>query len=88
MNDVLVIYKDKAGEWRWRIRTRGYKIVADSGEGYKTKHSCKYAARRLFRKFRAKEVWLQVLDSPKARSYWESVGKECNPELLLGPLDP
>lgn len=29
------IYRDKAGEWRWRLIARNGKIVADSGEGYK-----------------------------------------------------
>ena len=36
----IEIYKDKAGEFRWRLKTTGQKIVADSGEGYKTKASC------------------------------------------------
>jgi uncharacterized protein YegP (UPF0339 family) len=32
------IYKDKKGEFRWRlISKRTKKIVADSGEGYKEK---------------------------------------------------
>jgi uncharacterized protein YegP (UPF0339 family) len=28
------IYKDQAGEWRWRLVHRNGKIMADSGEGY------------------------------------------------------
>ena len=31
------IYKDKKGEWRWRLVARNGRIVADSAEGYKTK---------------------------------------------------
>ena len=31
------IYKDRAGEWRWRLKARNGRIVADSGEGYKTR---------------------------------------------------
>lgn len=31
------VYKDKAGEWRWRLRAKNGRIVADSGEGYKRK---------------------------------------------------
>jgi uncharacterized protein YegP (UPF0339 family) len=35
------IYKDKAGEYRWRLRSSGSnKIIADSGEGYIHKHDC------------------------------------------------
>lgn len=36
-NGRLQVYKDKAGQLRWRARSSGNnKIVADSGEGYKT----------------------------------------------------
>lgn len=31
------VYRDKAGEWRWRLRAKNGRIVADSGEGYKRK---------------------------------------------------
>lgn len=32
-------FRDDAGEWRWRFRASNGKIVADSGEGYKTKRA-------------------------------------------------
>ena len=28
------IYKDSAGEWRWRIKHQNGNILADSGQGY------------------------------------------------------
>lgn len=31
------LYKDKDGEWRWRIKAANGKIVGDSSEGYKNK---------------------------------------------------
>jgi uncharacterized protein YegP (UPF0339 family) len=31
------LYKDKAGEYRWRLRHENGNIIADSGEGYSTK---------------------------------------------------
>jgi len=34
------LYKDKRGEYRWRLRARNRKIIADSGEGYAQKSSC------------------------------------------------
>ena len=34
------VYKDKAGEWRWRLRASNGKIIGDSGEGYKNKQDC------------------------------------------------
>lgn len=39
-------FKDKAGEWRWNLKAANGRIVADSSEGYKTKWSCKRAARK------------------------------------------
>lgn len=30
-------YKDRAGEWRWRVKHQNGNIVADSSEGYKNK---------------------------------------------------
>jgi uncharacterized protein YegP (UPF0339 family) len=28
------LYKDGAGQWRWNIKARNHKIVADSAESY------------------------------------------------------
>jgi uncharacterized protein YegP (UPF0339 family) len=36
-------YRDSAGEHRWRVKELNGKIIADSGEGYKTKASVKRA---------------------------------------------
>ena len=33
------VYKDKAGEFRWRLQANNNEIVADSNEGYKSKAS-------------------------------------------------
>lgn len=30
----IEVYKDKAGEWRWRFRGANHATMADSGEGY------------------------------------------------------
>ena len=34
------VYKDAAGEWRWRLRAANHEIIATSGEGYKNKADC------------------------------------------------
>jgi len=34
------VYKDKAGEFRWRLQANNNEVVADSNEGYKSKDSC------------------------------------------------
>lgn len=36
------LYKDKAGEYRWRLRASNGKIIADSGEGYSAKRDCEH----------------------------------------------
>ena len=36
----LHIRRDRAGEYRWHVRARNGRIVADSGEGYKTPAGC------------------------------------------------
>ena len=42
----ITIYKDMMGEWRWNLKAKNHKVIADSGEGYKTKWGCKRAARK------------------------------------------
>jgi len=34
------VYKDKAGEYRWRLRTTNMQVIATSGEGYSSKRAC------------------------------------------------
>lgn len=41
------IYKDKRGEWRWRMVARNGRTVADSGEGYVRRSNARRAAFRL-----------------------------------------
>lgn len=33
------VYRDAAGEWRWRLRHRNGRILADSGQGYSSRRS-------------------------------------------------
>lgn len=35
------LYRDKADEWRWRLRHRNGNIIADGGEGYSSKSAAK-----------------------------------------------
>lgn len=39
MKDPLVFYKDRKGEWRWHLKARNGRIVAESGEGYRQRQS-------------------------------------------------
>ena len=36
------IYKDKKGEFRWKLRADNGEIIADSGEGYVEKSDCEH----------------------------------------------
>lgn len=45
----IKVFKDKHGEWRWRLIARNQKIVACSGEGYKRRHACWAMAVRILR---------------------------------------
>ncbi len=37
---TYVVYKDVAGEWRWKLRAGNNQPIATSGEGYKNKADC------------------------------------------------
>lgn len=34
MADVVEVYKDESGEWRWHRKSENGEIVSTSGEGY------------------------------------------------------
>jgi uncharacterized protein YegP (UPF0339 family) len=44
--DRVEVYRDDAGEWRWRKVAANGEIIATSGEGYTRKWSARRAARR------------------------------------------
>jgi len=37
---ILQLYIDKAGQWRWRLKTNNQEIVGVSGMGFETKEEC------------------------------------------------
>lgn len=37
------IYKDTAGQWRWRLQAANHQTIATSGEGYHNKQDCVHA---------------------------------------------
>jgi uncharacterized protein YegP (UPF0339 family) len=54
-NPNVKFYRDVRREYRWRLRSRNGRIVADSGEGYKTARGARKgfaAVCRLLRSYR------------------------------------
>lgn len=41
------IYQDAAGGWRWRLKARNRRIIAESGEAYSRRSKCVDAVERL-----------------------------------------
>lgn len=37
------VYRDAAGEWRWRLTAGNNRTIADSGEGYRNRQDCLHA---------------------------------------------
>lgn len=38
---TVEFYRDRAGEWRWRLKARNGRILADSAEGYTRYADCR-----------------------------------------------
>lgn len=47
-NYIVRIYKDRRGEYRWRLQALNGRIVADSAEGYSRKSRCHQMAEKIF----------------------------------------
>ena len=60
-HDVVEVYRDKAGEYRWHRIARNREIVADSGEGYQNLADAMASAQR-----QGVEVIPPATDSPAA----------------------
>ena len=50
----IEVYRDGASEWRWRFIAPNGRIMADSGEGYRTKFGASEAATKVLRYMRFK----------------------------------
>ncbi len=43
------LFRDRADEWRWRLRHRNGNVIATSGEGYTRKHNARKGLRSVMR---------------------------------------
>lgn len=46
---ILEFYIDEAGEYRWRIKARNGRIMADCAEGYKEYRDCTKAIHKILK---------------------------------------
>jgi len=53
------IYRDAAGEWRWRLKAANHEVMADSGEGYQNLADCRVAVTKVKRTNPATPVELE-----------------------------
>jgi uncharacterized protein YegP (UPF0339 family) len=62
---VAEVYRDASGEWRWRLKARNGRIVADSAEGYKRRGKALNAVHRFVMDAK-REIRIEVLLSRPA----------------------
>lgn len=58
------LYEDAAGEWRWRLKAKNGRTVADSGEGYRGQGN----ARRAVKAFRHVVYSAEIVVVPKEQA--------------------
>lgn len=66
MSPIFQIYQDRGGEWRWRLKAANRRIVADSGEGYRTRAGVLRAASRLV-SIALDAPGAEIIDAPEGR---------------------
>lgn len=57
----LVIYRDTAGKWRWRLQAKNGRIIADGAEGYSKAGNVERAAIRFLELAAGVKEWEIVL---------------------------
>ncbi len=53
----FVVYRDQAGEWRWKLFAENSKIIADSSEGYRNKADAIIGARLVSSISSGAQIW-------------------------------
>jgi len=57
------LYRDKKGEYRWRLKAHNLKIIATSGEGYHNKKDCRDELEQI-KKHAAEAKVIEIPDEP------------------------
>jgi uncharacterized protein YegP (UPF0339 family) len=82
---TYVYYKDAKGEWRWRLVAANGRILADSGEGYKSEKECKDDIDRVNA---SKEARSSKRNKHRARDRAIKTGGESSRSLAALPFGP
>lgn len=53
-------YKDRKGEWRWRLLATNGNVIACSGEGYTKKFNCTRVIQRIINGIKAQKVMVKM----------------------------
>ena len=67
------LYKDKAGEFRWRFKSGDGSVLATGGQGYKAKADAKAGIERLQRAGTDDKLKFEVYDDAKKEHRWRMV---------------
>ena len=61
---MFKLYKDNAGEWRWKLVAKNNETIADSSEGYRRRYEAAKAVERV-KKLVAEAEVIEVLSEPQ-----------------------
>lgn len=45
---TVIMYQDRDGDWRWTLKARNGKVLADSAEGYRKRAYCRRWITKIF----------------------------------------
>ena len=62
---MFKLYKDTAGEWRWKLLAKNNEVIADSAEGYRRRYEAAKAVDRV-KKLVADAPTVEVVSEAKA----------------------
>lgn len=48
---TLTVYRDRSGQWRWKVTAANGRKVANGSEGYRRRVDCERMARKILRAF-------------------------------------
>lgn len=68
----IIIYRDSKDEWRWRVVAANGRVLADSAEGYDSKHNVERALDRDLELLRAPVTFWEADANGTLTPFWTS----------------